>query len=354
VALALGRLAASSKLADAENLFCDREAAEQTSHASVAAHATLRFSGCSYVADLGCGMGGDALAIAAAHRNVRILAVDRDPSRLAMLTANAEVRGVSERIEACLADLNTWELPPQIDAVWCDPARREASGRRLQPETWSPPLSRAVALASMVPAAGIKLAPGIDLTMLPAEGEVEFVSLNRSLRAAVLWLGRLAHAPRTATVLPAGASLTGEPDRGDAELGEPGEYLYDCDPAVGRAGLVEMLAAKIGAWKLDAQIAYLTSNAPVGTPFARRLRVVNWLPFAERRILDVLRARGAARVEVTRRGSPVDTNALELRLNRALNGDKAAPPLVVVLTRMREKHIAIVCERDAPAAVITP
>jgi SAM-dependent methyltransferase len=354
VELVLGRRTASTKFPDAERLFCDRAAAEQTSHNSVAGHAAVRFSNGTYVADLGCGMGGDALAIAAVNPHIRILAVDRDPARLAMLSANAEVRGVSDRIEGCLADLDSWEPPPDIDAVWCDPGRREADGRRLRPETWSPPLSRAIALASMVPAAGIKLAPGIDLSVLPADGEVEFVSLGRGLRAAVLWLGRLARSSRTATVLPAGESLSGEPDRGDGELGDPGEYLYDCDPAVGRAGLVQMLAASIGAWKLDAHIAYLTSDTAVDTPFARRLRVATWLPFAERGILDALREYGAGRVEVTRRGSPVDTNALELRLNRALNGDKATPPLVVVLTRMREKHIALVCERDAAAAPVKP
>ena len=71
-----------------------------------------------------------------------------------------------------------------------------------------------------------------------------------------------------------------------------------------------------------------------------------WLPFSERGLLEVLRAHGAGRVEVTRRGSPVDTNALERRLQRALGGATALPPVVVALTRLRGQHIAIVCTRD--------
>jgi hypothetical protein len=176
---------------------------------------------------------------------------------------------------------------------------------------------------------------------------LEFISLDRGLRAAVLWLGSLAREPRTATVLPAGVSLTGIPDGGTTEVGKPAAILYDCDPAVGRAGLVEQLGSMVGAWKIDEHIAYLTSDTGVDTPFARRLRIRAWLPFSERRLLDTLREHGAGRVDVTRRGSPVDTNALERRLNAALrrgNGGRGA--MTVALTRVQGAHVAIVCEQD--------
>lgn len=346
VSLVLGRRALAGKLPDAAALWCDRDAAEQTSHHLVARHLAQRFAGYSYVADLGAGMGGDALAIA---EFARVLAVDRDPARLAMVTANAATRGLSGRIETVEADLLTWEPPDTLDGAWCDPARRDEGDRRLRPESWSPPLSRALELARGVPGAGIKLAPGIDLDALPGDAEVEFVSLGRGLRAAVAWLGTLARAQRTATVLDedGGATvLTGDPDAGDVPTAEPGAYLYDLDPAVGRAGLVERLARDLSAWKLDDTIAYLSADEARATPFARRLRVHAWLPFSERRLLDALRAHEAGRVEVTRRGSPVDTNALERRLQRGLRGDVSRPPLVVALTRVRGEHVAIVCTRD--------
>ncbi len=347
VALAHGRTVAAKKFEDAERLWCDREAAEQASHRFVSEHLAARFTDSRYVADLGCGMGADALAMA---RYARVLGVDREEGRLAMLIANAEARGLSGRIEAHAADLDTWDVPESVDAVWCDPARREADGRRLRPETWSPSLSRAIELGRQAAGAGIKLAPGIDLDALPKECEVEFVSMDRGLRAAVLWLGRLARSPRTATVLPTdgapAVSLTGEADRGETPLGEPGAYLYDPDPSVGRAGLVEMLAVEIGAWKLTEGIAYLSADTASETLFARRYRVLSWVPFAERRIAEALASLGIARVEVTRRGSPVDTNALERRLNRGLRGDRAAAPAVVVLTRVQEMHVAIVCARE--------
>ncbi len=73
-------------------------------------------------------------------------------------------------------------------------------------------------------------------------------------------------------------SLSGTPDEGTTHLGAPGRYLYDPDPAVGRAGLVETLAPSLGAWKLDERIAYLTSDAAVETLFARRFVVRSVVP----------------------------------------------------------------------------
>ncbi len=364
VALVLGRRALSGKLVEADQLFCDREAAEQTSHDAVARHLAARFAASRYVADIGCGMGGDALAIA---RYAPVLAVDRDETRLAMLEANAVALGLADRITPCLGDATTWTPPADtVDALWCDPARRAEGERRMRPEGWSPPLSRALELAATVGGAGIKLAPGIDLDELPEVGEdgvpieMEFVSFEGGLRAAVLWLGRLAREPRTATVLrpddaTEGAyvadSLTGEPDDGATPTAPPGRYLYDPESCVGRAGLIDVLAPRLDAWKIDSEIAYLSSDEAMDTPFARRFLVLDWLPFAERALLETLQRLNVSRVDVMRRGSPVDTNALERKLNATLrapgrSADATATATVVVLTRVQGARVAIVCARE--------
>lgn len=344
VALALGRDAAATKFTDAGRLFCDREAVQQASHEVVARHLAARFTAARRVADLGCGMGGDTLAIA---HHAEVVGIDRDAGRLAMLDANAAARGLSARVTCVEADLQTWAPPPGVDAIWADPARRDDRGRQLRPEAWSPPLARILELTSQVGAAGVKLAPGIDTSVLPEDGEVEFVSLGRDMKAAVLWLGGFARARRTATVLPAGASLTSMRGDAAAPLGDPGAYLYDPDPAIGRAGLVDVLAAELGAWKLDERIAYLSADTAAASPFARCLRVLCWFPFAERTVTGALCQYGAGRVEVARRGSPVDPNALERRLNKALRSSRpSGRTLVVVLTRLRGEHVALVCERD--------
>lgn len=340
LALVAGRISAAAKFADAAHLFLDREAAEQATAEVVARWTARRFAGAGLVADLGCGAGGDALALAEV---ASVLAVDRDSARVAMARANAAVRNLGARLEVREGDALD-PLPPEVDAVWLDPSRRDGSGRTLDPAAWSPPLAEALRVASTVARAGIKAAPGLDLVHAPEGGEVEFISHHGGLVEAVLWLGEAVSAPRRATVLPQGVSVAGEPDTGATPVGESGRYLFDLDASVGRASLVDVVAPGLEAWRLDGRTAYLSGNAPVASPFARRFRILESMPFAERRLRNVVRALGAARVEVMRRASPVDTNALERRLNAALSG--AGPVLTVALTRTGGAHTALVCVRE--------
>ena len=268
-------------------------------------------------------MGGDAIAIA---EHAPVVAVDRDPGRLAMTEANAAVRGLTDRIELVAGDLETFD-GRECDAAWLDPARRDDGGRVLDPERWSPPLETAISIARRFPGAGLKLAPGIDRDRLPTDGEREFISLDGRLVAAVLWLGDRAAAARRATVLAsdgATSELRGDADVAEGRVASLGRYLYDPDPGVGRAQLVHTLAGTIGAWQLDARVAYLSSDEAISTPFARRFRVLASLLFSERRLLEELRRLGAGRVEVMRRGSPIETNELATRLDRRLEGDRSA------------------------------
>lgn len=348
VGLAEGRLAARAKLREADRLYLDRDAAEQATSTFVAARTAARLAGASRIADLGCGAGADAIALAA---HAAVVAVDLDPGRVAMTAANAELLGLP--IEAVVADL--LELTPGagvlagVDAVWLDPARRDSSGRVLDPRRWSPPLADALALARRFPRAGIKVAPGIDLAEVPGDAEVEFITLDGSLVEAVIWLGEAVTAPRRATALPADASIEGEPDAGGTRVAPPGAYLYDLNPAVGRASLVDVLAPAIDGWLLAPDVAYLSADHAVDTPFARRFRVLRWLPYSERQLLAACREAGASRVEVMRRASPVETNALEVRLNEALRGAQPSAEtrvLTVALTRVGTEHVAILCERE--------
>ena len=347
LALLEGRHSAATKFANAAPLFFDRESAEQATSEVVARHTAARFAGATHIADLGCGAGGDALALA---EHALVIAVDRDPARLALVAANAAVRALS--IEVVEASVESFALPPDIDAAWLDPARRDEGGRVRDPEQWSPPLSTAIRIASALPRAGIKVAPGIEHTAVPPGVEVEFISHEGTLVEAVLWFGSASGAangaPRRATVLPEGISIVGEPDTGATPIAEPGAYLYDLDPSVGRANLVDIVAPLLGAWRLDEHTAYLSGDEAHDSPFARRFRIDSWLPFAERRLRDALADLGVTRVEVMRRASPVDTNALETRLNRALASTRGAEQRVrtVALTRMGDAHVAIVCERE--------
>jgi SAM-dependent methyltransferase len=350
---ALLRRRAAGRIPHAERLYFTREALEQATAAPVAAHRAARLAPhAPHVADICCGIGGDALALAAA--GARVSAVDYDPLRLAMARANAAALGLENRISFIEADVLATP-PPAADAIFCDPARRSEGRRVFDVEAYQPPLAHVLGWRAQCPALCVKLAPGVARESLPQEDgyELEFVSLDGELKEAALWCGPLATHPRRATLLASGEgqaaqtyTLTGiepsAPHAPHSALSAPLAYLYEPDPAVIRAQLVAGLAAQLGAAQLDAEIAYLVADKLVSTPFARAWRVLEWLPFSLKRLRARVRAYDPGPVTVKKRGSPLDTDALA----RQLSG-RGAAPLVVVLTRVQGKPAALLC---APAA----
>jgi SAM-dependent methyltransferase len=339
--LAALRRRARAKFPAADHMYFTREALEQASAAPVAAHRAARLAPRGHIADLCCSIGGDALAIAGA--GARVTAVDRDPLRLALARANAEALGLADRIAFVEQDLLA-EPPPSADALFCDPGRRAGGRRRFNVEEYEPPLATILGWRAQTPALAAKLAPGVELAQLPADAEVEFVSLDGELKEAALWCRPLAEAARRATLLrtrPGGPAEAHELVSGAASpqvISPPRAFLYEPDPAVIRAGLVTDLAARLGAAQLDPQIAYLTADGLAATPFARAWPILEWLPFGLKPLRARLRALDAGPVTVKKRGSPLDTDALA----RQLSG-RGARELVVVLTQAQAKPVALIC-----------
>lgn len=339
VATALTQLALRSRAREkfrlADQMWFTREGLEQASSERVAALRAARYTPFADVADLCTGIGGDLIALAEGRR---ALAVDRDPLHLRMAELNARAHGCAQVRSLC-EDVQAVPLSG-VSAVFVDPARREG-GRRLPAGRSLPPLDWCLDLATRVPAVSIKAAPGLPLALAPAGWEVEFVSEAADLAEARLWSPALATATRRATVLPGGETLTGRVAHGVVEVAAPGAHLLDPDPAVTRAGLVEELAVRLGAWKIDDRVAFLSADAPLRTPFGRSYRVEASLPWQLKRLRAVLRERGIGAVDIRKRGSAVDVDDLARRLR--LEGDRRA---TVVLTRVGDRPWALVCTRD--------
>lgn len=137
---------------DAYRMFFTPNGVEQATRTSVAAHRARRFAeagGVRRVADLCCGIGGDAIALARA--GIGVLAVDRDPLTAEVARANAAALGLDGLIEVRCADVADIDTSP-YDAVFVDPARRGGRGRIFDPEAYSPPLSWATGAALAAPA----------------------------------------------------------------------------------------------------------------------------------------------------------------------------------------------------------
>lgn len=338
----LRRRGAAKFGAAAAGMFFTRPGLEQATRAVVADRraARLAAAGVTTLADLGCGLGSDALA--AARKGIRVYAVDADPLTAAVAAANVSVLGLADLVTVACADAATVAVEA-FDAVFADPARRRTGGGRVfDPQSYSPPWDVIAALPARVPRTVVKLAPGIDHALLPSGAEGEWVSVDGDLVEATFWCGPLASTPRRATLLPAGVSLEGSGESA-ARVGPIGAYLYDPDPAVVRSHLVAEFADTVGGRLADPHIAYVYTDSFVASPFGRCLQVTDALPFSLKRLRALLRQRGVGRLEIRKRGSALEP--AQLRRDLRLSGPHAAS---LVLTRVAGVPTALLCAPDRP------
>ncbi len=338
VETALLRIRARDKFADADRMYFTRESLEQATSDVVARHRAARFAVFGHVADLCCGIGGDALALAATGLTVE--AIDTDPLRVAMTEANAAALGVADRVRCHAADALTLLLPG-VNAAFADPSRRADGRRYLDPEDYTPPLSGLRGRFAPGFPLAVKIAPGVAQSDLRAlDAEVEFVSLSGELKECAMWFGPLRSAARRATVLPTGDTLFAEVPQEPRPTAEVGAFLYDPDAAVTRAGLVHDLAERLDAYPIDPQVQLLTSDQHTPTPFATAFAVEHAAPFHAKLLREYLRSRQVGRVTVIKRGSPADADDLLRKLK--LDGPHHR---TVILTRADGSHAMIVCDR---------
>ena len=380
------RLAARAKFSRAMQMLFTRAGYEQSSSEPIARYRAARFGDAGQVADLCCGIGGDLLALASGRE---VLAVDRDDVHARLALHNAGVYGQAANVRAVVADVRDIRLGG-LDAVFIDPARRSGPGtasaapgapdragggsarsggggppgtaHRFRSGQSEPPLDWCFALADRVPGVCVKAAPGLPADLIPAGWEAEFIADGRDLKEAVLWSPALATAPvagsggpRRALVLSGSVAHALVACPGDpVPVTEPREYLLDPNPAVTRSGLVEDLARALAVGrapdgspagdgagdvaKIDPQIAFLTLNRPVQTPFARTLHVLDSAPWNEKRFAKRLRELGVGAADIRRRGLAGDVDQIHRRLKLA--GPNRA---TIVITRVNDKPWGLIC-----------
>jgi len=316
---------------------------EQATRLSVAARHAQRFSsaGVQRVADLGCGIGADSMALATFDREV--VAVERDDVTAAVATMN--LRHWPEAVLRC-EDATTTDLGG-IGGAFVDPSRRTAAGKRLlDPHHGSPPLSFVLDLARRLAAVGLKTAPGIPHHLVPAGAEAQWVSVGGDVVEAALWFGLTARdgVRRAALVIPSDGDESTAPaevtDVGltDPPVGDVGSVLYEPDGAVIRSGLVGQVAVAVEGRLVDRSIAYVTSDRVLRTPLASAYMVEDVFGFQLKRLRTWLRDRGVGRLTIKKRGTAVEPEHLRAQLR--LSGDAEA---TIVLTRVagRQSVLAV-------------
>ncbi|EWT04256.1 hypothetical protein N864_14985 [Intrasporangium chromatireducens Q5-1] len=334
---------------------------EQATRLPVAARHASRFrrAGVERVHDLGCGLGSDAMAFAAL--DLRVAAVDADPVTAAIAAVN--LRHWPEASVACAhaedVDLLT-DAGSARTGVWVDPARRTPGVADLRGRTRrvfsleeiSPSWPDVQRFAAQVPATGAKLSPGFPHAAIPPGSEAQWTSWHGEVLECALWWGPLVeHAGRTAAVCTdrsvcvvteaeAGAGSDVDPL---ASLEALGDWLYEADRAVIRAGLTGALVAAVDGTELGPGVGYVTSSAAYDIAWAKRYRVRAALPLSAKALGRWLREHGHDRVTIKKRGVAMDADLLRRQLKMTGRG-KGGSEAVLVLTRVAGRQVAIVVE----------
>lgn len=356
------RLHARTKFGElANSLIFTRDGLEQATRRVVSTLRARRFAqaGAHFVADLGCGIGSDSVALAQAGMSV--LAVDRDEEALQAASANLRAFPTARVLRADVLDLDIGELTQDgVDALFADPARRTSAGatsaarratsRVLDPNSWSPPLATVMSWREHIPTLGVKVAPGIAHRDLPSDACVEWTSVDGALVEAAIWTGSLAHegpgrraqviaGNTVATLSEEAPHLANSPIR-NAALTGLSDFIGEPDDAVIRSGLVARLAEELDAGLISESIAYLSAAHPTPTPFLSWCEVVDCVALKPKVISQALRSLGVGSVEIKKRGADIDPQVLRRSLR--LDGQSTG---VVFATRVKGRHRAIIARR---------
>ena len=318
---------------------------EQASRLQAAALHAGRFrgAGITQVADLGCGLGAESMAMGAIDLNVRAFEIDEITAALAVFNL-----GSFENVEVEQADITTLDLS-QFEALFFDPARRELDGkgeraaRKFDPAQFAPNFDWVLAQARTKPT-GIKVGPGHPHEAIPQDAEAQWLSIDGDLVELGLWFGdvKRPRVARAATVVNASGrheivseTFVSEP----AEVEPIKQFIYEPDNAVVRSHLIADLARQVDATLISREIAYISSDVEIDSPLVRGFRVLDEMAFDRKKLKAYLRDRNIGTLEIKKRG--VDVVPEQLRKELSLKGEIAA---TLILTRVGDDHRALLAE----------
>lgn len=302
VRMAACRRRGAAKFRLADRMWLDAVGLEQATAEAVALHKARRFQGATVV-DLCSGIGGDALAMAAESR---VVAVDLDPALPRRLRWNAEVHGVADRLLAVRARAETFSILGNA-LVHVDPDRRAGLKPRAQFVCdYIPEIGILKSLMSSNPGGALKLGPASDFeAQFDGPGvEIELISLGGECKEATVWFGSLASARRRATCLPSGATWTDADGIAGPVVKAVSAWVFDPDPALVRAGLLDGFADAHGLARLADGIDLLTGPTLVDSPWLSAFEVRDVIPLDLKRLRRLVAELGLGPLEIKTRRLP--------------------------------------------------
>lgn len=334
------RTRAKAKFGDfAKEMLFTEAGLEQATRLQVAAIHAERFrqKGFTTVADLGCGIGADALAFASLGLSVTAIEQDAHTAALASFNLAPFPNATVSVGDAQNADLSAF------DAIWLDPARRDLERKAakhitLTPADFSPNLDWCFGLKKPK---GIKLGPAFPLDLIPNGIEAQWVSHQGDLVELTIWSEELSsNLGRSALMLRDGQRFLFEGQGVErATTSTIKRYIFEPDSSLIRSQLLGEFASQNSLTSVSEGIAYLTGDNPINSPWLKTYEVLETLPLDEVAIRKALSARGIGKLEIKKRG--VDITPEELRPKLKLKGEGAA---TLILTKVGDARRALIVQ----------
>jgi hypothetical protein len=301
--------------------------------------------------DICSGIGGDAIA---AGLRWKVTAVEKDQDIFDMLEHNLEIYEVQNNVKCILGDINDLleqseflKVIKLADYIFFDPSRRSEEGRTVKIEEYIPPLSIIEQMIPINPNICVKISPGVDLSYIPYSCDIEIVSFKGEVKEVMLWLGNLMENPKKpniiATKLPEKIILKKEFSKYNESFTDTAsnlcKYLYEPDPAVIKSHLINELATLFDLKSLHPQVAYLTGDKYVGTPWLKCYQVLDSSPVDISKIKIILKKHDIHRIDCKARGLTLDLHKIQKELN-----SKGKNIGLVIFTWVNNQKTAIIAQ----------
>ena len=330
----------------ANRMYFTEAGLEQASRLKVAALHAGRFrdAGITNIADLGCGIGAETLAMASLDLTVSAFELDEVTAAIASYNLAS-----FEKVTVEQADVTKLALT-NFDGAFIDPARRDLDGpkkeftkRKYDLSELSPSFEFVMEVAKKLPTI-IKLGPGLDHKDIPQEAEAVWVSDNGDLVEMTLYFGKVAREKivRAALLLTPNGTFeitSSNHARTDAPIGELGAYVYEPDAALIRSHLIGDLASDLNLHIFANEIAYLTGDEKLYSPWLKGYKVLDNLVFDRKKLKSYLRERNVGILEIKKRGADITPEQLRREL-----APKGPNSLTLIVTRVADTHRVLVVE----------
>jgi len=327
----------------AEKLFFDEDGLRYSTPPEVAMYRAKRLR-YETIADVSCGVGIQAIYFA--MESERVIAVEKDPVRLKLAQFNAEVFGL-DNIEFINGDATSKEVAESVkaDVVFSDPSRKPEELVRYLDTLNPSPIKIYEIYSRMTSRIAFELPPQISKENIILDGEKEYTSLDFRLNRLALYMGELKSCDTSAVSIPSEEKVTDRDKRVEIRKGgRPLLYLYEVDPTLHKAELLENLMGKLEfdghALMVSRRRTLLTSDEVYESAFLRRYNILATCKFDVQSIKSTLRKLDVGKVTLRMDIDPGEYWSLRNEIEKDLAGERK-----IHLFRMEDK--ALIAERES-------